>query len=58
MISNQIAEALATAEEIEKAQLAHHVADALAAVGLDLDDTAVRQIVAAFDRYAAEHGAA
>ena len=57
MTTNQIAQTLATADETEKAQFAHFIADALGQAGVTLDDAGVRLIVAACDRYAAENGA-
>lgn len=56
MTSNQIAIAIGSADETEKVMFAHFIADRLKDAGMALDDAGVRQIVAACDRYAADHG--
>ncbi|TRW97343.1 hypothetical protein FNJ84_07435 [Paracoccus sp. M683] len=54
--SNKIAEMLATAAEVDKVELAHFLANNLDQGEHAKDSAFVRQIVAAFDRFAAPKG--
>ena len=56
MTNNELAAALAVASENDKAVLAQFLLDALAASDRDDHDATKRQLVAAFDRFADEHG--
>ena len=52
MNNREIATALTHATEVEKAEFAQFLADALVPLGLEDSAAAKRQIVAAFDRFA------
>ena len=52
MTSREIAVALTNATETEKAEFAHFLMGALSPLGLEDGDATMRQIVAAFDRFA------
>lgn len=56
MMHNGLAPALAAASENDKAALAQYLLDALAASDLTDHAATKRQLVAAFDRFADEHG--
>lgn len=51
--SNKIAEALSRVDETDKIEFAHFLANNLAPEEVAKDSAYVRQIVAAFDRFAA-----
>ena len=53
--SNKIAELLAVASEDDKVELAHYVANNVERGEHAHDSTFVRQIVAAFDKFAPPH---
>ena len=56
MTNNELAAAFAAASENDKAVLAQYLLDALARSDRDDHDATKRQLVAAFDRFADEHG--
>ncbi|HQU70178.1 MAG TPA: hypothetical protein PLI43_18565 [Albidovulum sp.] len=51
--SNKIAEMLAIASETDKVEFAHYLANNLEQAGHEVTSPRVREIVAAFDRFAA-----
>lgn len=57
MTNNELAAAFAVASENDKAVLAQYLLDALRVSDLDDHSATKRQLVAAFDRFADEHGA-